>query len=170
MRIKCEKCVLRRWNPSDLESLVENANNYHIAINMRDIFPFPYTLEDGKMWIEIASNEDPHCNFAITLDDQAIGGIGLNLGEDVERLSAELGYWLGEKYWGEGITSSAIGGIVNYGFNELGLERIFSKPLEHNTASKRVLEKNAFKLEGIMEKSVIKDRKICNQALYARIK
>jgi [ribosomal protein S5]-alanine N-acetyltransferase len=167
MRIKCDKCVLRRWKPSDLENLVENANNYHIAINMRDIFPFPYKIEDGKIWIKIASAEDPHCNFAITVNNEAIGGIGLTLGEDIERISAEVGYWLGEKYWGHGITSSALKGILNYGFNDLGLGRIFAKPLEHNLASRKVLEKNGFKMEGILNRSVIKSGKIYNQTLYA---
>jgi [ribosomal protein S5]-alanine N-acetyltransferase len=167
MRIKCDNCVLREWKPSDLESLVENANNYHIAINMRDLFPYPYTLEDGEKWIETTSDEEKNCFMAITLDDMAVGGIGLNLGEDIERISAEVGYWLGEKYWGRGITSSALKGILEYGFNDLGLERMYAKPLEHNIASRKVLEKNGFKMEGIMEKSVIKEGKIFNQALYA---
>lgn len=167
MRIICDNCVLREWNSGDVVSLVENANNYHIAINMRDQFPYPYTLEDAKNWIEITASEDKNCFLAITIDDMAIGGIGLSLGEDIERISAEVGYWLGEKYWSKGITSSAIKGILEYGFNDLGLERIFAKPLEHNTASRKVLEKNSFKLEGIMEKSVIKNGKIYNQALYA---
>ena len=170
MRIECDRCVLRNWNSSDVESLVENANNYRIATNMRDQFPYPYTLEDGKSWLEVASTQDINCFLAITLNNIAVGGIGLNLGEDIERISAEVGYWLGEKYWGKGITSSAIKGIVEYGFSDLGLERIFAKPLEHNTASRRVLEKNNFKLEGIMEKSCIKKGKIHNQALYAIIK
>lgn len=170
MRIKCDKCVLRRWAPSDLESLLENANNPKISINMRDIFPYPYTVEDGEMWLKIASNEKLPCNFAIAVNNQAVGGIGLTLGEDIERISAEVGYWLGEKYWGKGITSSALKGIVEYGFNELGLERIFAKPLEQNITSRRVLEKNGFKLECIMEKSVIKEGEINNQALYAIIK
>jgi RimJ/RimL family protein N-acetyltransferase len=170
MRIECDSCVLRNWNSSDVESLVENANNYNIAISMRDLFPYPYTLEDGKSWIKITSSQEKNCFLAITLDDVAVGGVGLNLGEDIERISAEIGYWLGEKYWGKGITSSALKGIVEYGFNDLGLERIFAKPLEHNTASRRVLEKNSFKLEGIMEKSCVKNGKIYNQALYAIIK
>lgn len=167
MRIECDTCVLRKWISSDVDSLVENANNYHIACNMRDQFPHPYTFEDAKTWIEITANEDKNCFLAITLNNKAIGGIGLTLGEDIERISAEVGYWLGENYWGKGITSSAIKGILEYGFNDLELERIFAKPLEHNTASRKVLEKNGFKLEGIMEKSVIKNGKIYNQAIYA---
>ncbi|NYB52320.1 MAG: GNAT family N-acetyltransferase [Methanobacteriaceae archaeon] len=167
MRIECENCILRNWKPSDIESLVENANNYNIAINMRDLFPHPYTLEDAQNWIKVTASQEKNCFLAITLDDEAIGGIGLSIGEDIERISAEVGYWLGEKYWGNGITSSALKGIVEYGFNVLCLERIYAKPLEHNTASRKVLEKNGFQLEGIMKKSVIKEGKIYNQALYA---
>jgi len=170
MRIKCDNCVLRMWNREDVESLVKNANNPRIATNMRDGFPHPYTTLHGEDWITVARNDNHLHNFAITIHNQAVGGIGLAPGEDIERISAELGYWLGEKYWGKNITSSAIKGILEYGFNELGLERIFAKPMEQNTASRRVLEKNSFKLEGIMEKSCIKNGKIFNQALYAIIK
>ncbi len=168
MIINCDKCILRKWKHSDLESLVKNANNLNIAINMRDGFPFPYTHNHGKQWIEFAKSND--CIFAITVDNEAVGGIGLNIGEDIERISAEVGYWLGEEHWGKEITSSALKGMNKYGFNELKLERIFAVPLEQNIASRRVLEKNGFNLEGILRKSVIKFDKIYNQALYARIK
>ena len=170
MKIECDACDLREWKPSDVESLVENANNYNVAVNMRDLFPSPYTTEDAKTFIEITSIQNKNCFLAITLNNVAIGGIGLTLGEDIERISAEVGYWLGEKYWGRGITSSALKGITEYGFDGLCLERIFAKPLEYNTPSRRILEKNGFKLEGILEKSVIKQGKIYNQALYALTK
>ena len=159
MRIECDRCVLREWNPGDVESLVENANNYSIAFNMRDQFPSPYTLEDGKSWIKVTSSPGKNFFLAITLDDVAVGGIGLTLGEDIERISAEVGYWLGEKYWGKGITSSAIKGIVDYGFTELGLERIFAKPFEHNTASRKVLEKMVLNWRALWKKVVLKTAK-----------
>ncbi|MFA0834342.1 MAG: GNAT family N-acetyltransferase [Methanobacterium formicicum] len=167
MIIKCDKCFLREWKSSDVPSLVTNANNPSIAANMRDGFPYPYTPEHGEAWINMAGSDDPQHNFAITINNQAVGGIGLAPGNDIERISAELGYWLGENYWGNGITSSAIKGILEYGFNQLELERIFAKPFEHNTASRRVLERNNFIQEGILKRSVIKHNKIYNQALYA---
>jgi RimJ/RimL family protein N-acetyltransferase len=168
MIIECNKCILRKWKYSDLKNLVKNANNLNIACNMRDGFPNPYTVEAGKQWIKFAGNSD--AIFAITVNNEAIGSIGLNIGEDIERISAEVGYWLGEDYWGKDIVSSALKCIVEYGFNELNLERIFAVPLEQNIASRRVLEKNGFILEGILRKSVIKSSKIYNQALYAIIK
>lgn len=168
MIIKCDKCILRKWKSSDLGNLVKNANNLNIASNLRDGFPFPYTHDHGRQWIEVAKNND--CFFAITVNNEAVGGIGLSVGEDIERISAEVGYWLGEEHWRKGIVSSALKGIVDYGFNELKLERIFAVPLEDNIGSRKVLEKNGFVLEGILRKSVIKFGKIYNQALYARIK
>lgn len=170
MIIKCDKCILRKWKCSDLESMVKNADNYKIASNLRDAFPYPYTIEDGKEWIEFAKNEEWGYYFAITINDEAVGGIGLIVGKDIERKSSEVGYWLGEDYWGKGIVSSALKGIVTFAFNELMLERIFAVPLEHNTASRKVLEKNSFVLEGILRNSVIKSGKMYNQALYAKIR
>jgi ribosomal-protein-alanine N-acetyltransferase len=170
MIIKCDKCILRNWKSSDIESLVKNANNHKIARNLRDAFPYPYTIEDGKEWLEFAKNGEWGYKFAITINDEAVGGIGLIVGNDIERKSSEVGYWLGEDYWGQGITSSALHGIVKFTFNELKLERIFAVPLEHNTASRRVLEKNGFVLEGILRNSVVKSGEIYNQALYARIR
>ncbi|MCK9150805.1 GNAT family N-acetyltransferase [Methanobacterium alcaliphilum] len=164
---KCRNCTLKSWNPIFLESMVKNANNPLIALNLRDIFPNPYTIQDGIQWIQIAQKEKPKLNFAITIDNEAIGGIGFILGQDIEKISAEIGYWLGEKYWGKGITSSAVKSMVEYGFNELKLKRIFAKPFENNIASRKVLEKNRFQLEGILKNSVIKKDKLCNQALYA---
>ncbi|MCZ3366976.1 MULTISPECIES: GNAT family N-acetyltransferase [Methanobacterium] len=186
MIIKCGKCTLRKWKSSDLENLVKNANNYNVSSTLRDAFPYPYTIEDGKEWIEFAENEEWGHNFAITIDDKAVGGIGLIVGKDIERKSSEVGYWLGEDHWGKGIASSALKGIVNFAFNNLKLERIFAVPLEHNTASRKVLEKNDFVLEGILRNSAFKSSKIIdfcgseptvsstgklhNQALYARIR
>ncbi len=168
MIIKCEKCTLRKWKHSDIENLLEHANNVNIAINMRDGFPNPYTYDNGREWINFASKSNSI--FAITINSNAIGSIGLNIGTDIERISAEVGYWLGEKYWGKGITTSALNGITEYAFDKLKLERLFAVPLEENIPSRKVLENNGFILEGILKKSVIKQGKIHNQALYAKIR
>jgi len=170
MIIKCDKCTLRKWKDSDLENLVKNANNYNVASTLRDAFPYPYTVEDGKEWIEFAGNEEGGHNFAITINNEAIGCIGLIVGKDIERKSSEVGYWLGEDHWGKGIVSSALKSTVEFAFDNLELERIFAVPLEYNIASRKVLEKNNFLLEGILRNSVFKFGKFHNQALYARIK
>ncbi|MDP1552324.1 MAG: GNAT family N-acetyltransferase [Methanobacteriaceae archaeon] len=167
MIIKCKKCVLRKWEISDIPNLVKYANNPKIADNMRDSFPNPYTLKKGKEWLKIVDSDQYTHNFAITLNGKAVGGVGLVIGKDIEKISAEAGYWLGEDYWGQGIVSSALGGLLKYGFHDLKLERIFSTPFDHNIASRKVLENNDFILEGILRKSVIKNENIYNKALYA---
>lgn len=170
MIIECEKCILRKWRANDLQNLVKHANNPKIAENMRDAFPDPYTIEEGKKWLRFSKKTNLGHNFAITINDEAIGGVGLEVGMDIERISAEAGYWIGEEYWGQGITASALKGLLEYGFNNLKLERIFSTPFDHNIASRKVLEKNGFVLEGIMRNSVKKTGKIYNKALYAIIR
>ena len=105
MIIKCKKCVLRKWKISDIPNLVNYANNPKIASNMRDRFPNPYTLKKGKEWLKTVYNDKCAHNFAITLNDKAVGSIGLVIGKDIEKISAETGYWLGEEYWGQGIVS-----------------------------------------------------------------
>lgn len=167
MIVETAKCLMRGWEYSDLDDLVVNANNQKIAVNMRDIFPYPYTHGDGEKWIDFVQNQEPTTDFAVVFEGVAVGGIGLNIGQDIERLSAELGYWIGEKHWGMGLASEAVKGIVKYGFKDLELERIFAKPFEQNTASRRVLERNGFILEGVLQSSVIKFDKIFNQTLYA---
>lgn len=105
---------LRHWQPSDAESLVKYANNANIARYMRDAFPHPYTKADGDNFIQFAMQKLPASIFAITVDDLAIGGIGLHPQNDIYRLNAELGYWLGEPFWGQGIITNAISQIVTY--------------------------------------------------------
>ena len=94
---------LRPWTINDLDSLVQNANNWKIAKFMTDKFPFPYTLEDGKSFIEFATNENRIHIFAIDINEQAVGAIGIHPQSDIHRKSAELAYWLAEPFWGHGI-------------------------------------------------------------------
>lgn len=110
-----DKFILREFRPGDRDSIVKYANNRNVSIKLRDRFPFPYTLKDADWWIANSNPRAPARNFAIDVDGQAVGGIGLELGEDVFRCSAELGYWLGEPYWGSGIiTDGQILDQLNY--------------------------------------------------------
>ncbi|MFY9228802.1 MAG: GNAT family protein, partial [Bacteroidales bacterium] len=95
--------------------------------------------------------------------------IGLVRQTDVYKLSAEIGYWIGEPYWGMGIATKAVRLITEYGFNTLGLVRIYTGVFDFNKASQRVLEKAGFNLECIFEKSVFKNDKICDEYRYGLI-
>jgi RimJ/RimL family protein N-acetyltransferase len=167
MRFDCERCVLRPWAAGDEPSLVRHANNYKIWRNLRDSFPHPYTLADAKEWIAFIQRQDPQTFFAIEVHNEAVGGIGLERKSDIERCSAEIGYWLGEDVWGKGIATAAVRALSNYGIEVLGLSRIFAVPFAHNLASIRVLEKAGYVREGVMRRSAIKKGVILDLVLYA---
>ena len=167
MAIECGGFRLREWRAGDEESLVRHANDREIWLNMRDRFPHPYTEADAASWIAIATARTPAANLAIEIDGEAAGGIGLMLHEDVERVSAEIGYWLGRAFWGRGVTSAAVRAMTTYGFESFGLTRIFAVPFARNAPSARVLEKAGYAREGVMRRSAIKDGEILDQLLYA---
>jgi RimJ/RimL family protein N-acetyltransferase len=167
MRLVLPNCGVRSWRVSDATSLVLHANNRKIWINLRDAFPHPYTLKDARVFIRAALKDRPECLFAITVEGNAVGGVGFALHRDVERVSAEIGYWLGEKFWGQGITTTALQAVTRHAIQAHGLTRIYAVPFEWNHASFRVLEKAGYTLEGRMRRSALKDGKIIDQLLYA---
>ena len=105
MELDLGSFIIREWRRGDEPSLARNANNRKVWINLRDAFPHPYTMEDARRWVEKAGSEYPSTSFAIVVDKEAVGGIGIVLQPDVFRRSAEIGYWLGEEYWGRGIVT-----------------------------------------------------------------
>ena len=158
---------LRPWNINDLDSLVEYANNKKIADNLTDKFPHPYSEENGIAFISFASDFEKHRIFAIDIEGRACGGIGLHPQDDVYRKNAELGYWLGEPYWGKGIITTAIKEMVDWGFANLEIDRIFARPYGRNKGSQRVLEKAGFVLEAKFEKTLWKNGQYEDELVYA---
>lgn len=157
---------LRGFRESDLESLCRHANNPRVSAQLRDRFPYPYTREDGLRWLEAV--RDQEVVWAIATEDELIGAVGLVLQEDVYRRSAEIGYWLGEPYWGRGIATEAVREVTRHALEELGLIRVFAQIFETNPASMRVLEKAGYVREGRMRKAVVKRGRVLDQLLYAR--
>jgi len=168
MQIQIGDHVIRSWRLDDAEQIARYADNRNISINLRDVFPFPYRLENAKDYLGFVTEADPETDFAIANEDGIIGGIGLTPGRDVHRKTAEFGYWLAEPFWGQGIMSRAVGAFVEWTFREFDLCRIFADPFVTNPGSAKVLEKNGFVLEGIKRCSVIKDGTVLDQFLYAR--
>ena len=134
---------------------------------MRDAFPRPFTLERARSFIGAARAAQPETRFAICVDDAAVGGIGFTLHSDVERVSAELGYWLGEACWGRGIASEAVIAVTRYALETHRLTRVFAVPFATNLGSARVLEKAGYLLEGRLRRSMIKEEQVNDQLLYA---
>ena len=167
--LSLERSDVRSWRAADLEPLVRHANNRHIWINLRDRFPYPYGHGDGRRFIRAARKMVPETFFAIAVNGEAVGGIGYVLQHDVERVSAEVGYWLGEPFWGRGITSEALAAVTRYAIEQHQLTRLFAVPFAYNTASCRVLEKAGYVLEGRLRRSAIKDGQIVDQFQYAYV-
>lgn len=169
MRLSLTRCAVRSWEPGDVPSLVRHANNRRIWLNLRDRFPHPYTAHDGVAFVRRAREIRPETAFAIEVDGEAVGGMSFMLQPDVERVSAEIGYWLGEAYWGRGICTEALGAVTAYAIRQHGLTRIFALPFAHNEASCRVLEKAGYVLEGRLRRSAIKEGQVLDQMQYAFI-
>jgi RimJ/RimL family protein N-acetyltransferase len=158
---------LRPWNIEDAESLVENANNFEIARFMSDAFPYPYTIEHANNFIAFATKDEPIHIFAIEIDGKAVGGIGIHPQVDIMKKNAELGYWLGEKYWGKGIISKAIREIIPWAFNTYDITRIYARPFGSNMASQKVLEKAGFILEARIKENIFKNGAYLDELIYA---
>jgi len=169
MRLVLASCSVRSWELADVASLARHANSRRVWQNLRDRFPHPYTTSDAVAFIRRIRGSRPETSFAIAVNGEAVGGIGFMLHQDVERVSAEIGYWLGEAYWGRGICPDALRAVTAYAIEQHGLTRIFAVPFAHNTASCRVLEKAHYTLEGYLRRSAIKEGRICDQKLYAFI-
>jgi RimJ/RimL family protein N-acetyltransferase len=169
MKIDFGNCKLRSWHLEDVGSLVKHANNRKIWVNLRDQFPHPYTQTDGQNWIQTALTVRPETSFAIDVGGMAVGSIGFRLQTDVERFSAEVGYWLGEEFWGRGIGTAALKAATQYAVGAYRLNRIFALPFEGNIASMHVLEKARYRRECQLRKSVYKNGQFMDQLLYAYI-
>ncbi|MBN2486448.1 MAG: GNAT family N-acetyltransferase [Bacteroidales bacterium] len=161
--------ALRPPEYSDKFRLAELCNNKKIWDNVRDSIPFPYTISDAEYFIGLCRDENPPMTFIIEYHNEVAGVIGLVKQTDVYRLTAEIGYWVGEPFWGKKIATTAVKLITGYGFDKLMLVRIFTGVFEHNIASQRVLTKAGFKLEGIFENSVVKNGEVIDEYRYALI-
>jgi ribosomal-protein-alanine N-acetyltransferase len=159
-------CVVRDWMVSDLPSLVHHANNRKVWLNLRDRFPHPYTEANGREFLAHVLHQQPATVWAIEVEGEAAGGIGVVQLPDVERVSAEVGYWLGERYWGRGVMTEALRAVTAEAFCRLELRRIFALPFADNLGSIRVLEKAGYTLEGRMPQSAIKDGVVRDQLMY----
>jgi [ribosomal protein S5]-alanine N-acetyltransferase len=158
---------LRKWDISDLDNLVKYANNFEIAKNLTNQFPHPYTKESGEGFIAMTLQHSPTRIFCIDYNGEAIGAIGIHPQLDIFCKNAELGYWLAEPFWGKGIMSKAILQIVDYGFANFDITRIFARPFNTNVGSQKALEKTGFVLEAKLEKTIFKNDTYLDEWIYA---
>jgi len=159
--------TLRPWTLDDLPSLVHYANNFEIARFLTDKFPHPYTEDDGRRFIAHATEAPPTQIFAIEFNGEAIGGIGLHTQQDVHRKNMELGYWLGQPFWGQGIMTRAVAQMVDYGFRTFDIARIYARAYGPNIGSQRVQEKAGFVLEAHFKNTLFKNGEFLDELIYA---
>jgi len=170
MELQCGVCLLRTWRKSDAGPIARHANDREVWLNLRDLFPHPYNTAHAVAYIRSVTAQTPTRSFVIVVADEPVGGIALRLGEDIERYSAEIGYWISRAYWGRGIMTAAVGAVTAYAFASLGLLRVFALPFSDNAASVRVLEKAGYVREGLLRCSAIKAGRIHDQYLYAAVR
>lgn len=158
---------LRPWQLDDLDALVKHANNPRIAANMTDGFPHPYQREKGIEFIGMATNGEPYRILCIEVDGEAAGAVGLHPQQDIMCKNMELGYWLAEPHWGKGIVTEAVKQMVEHGFRNWDVNRIYARPFGPNKGSQRVLEKAGFTLEARFEKTIFKNGEMLDELIYA---
>lgn len=162
-----DQVILRSFNSSDIDALSELLNNKKIWDQLRDYLPHPYSKKDAEQYINSKAGEKPILTFAIEANNKLVGNISLKPQDDIHRHSAELGYWIGEPYWGDGYATQAIQNIVTYGFQEMNLARIFANVMENNQGSMKALTKSGFQLEGISKKGFIKNDRYLDEHRFA---
>lgn len=170
MRLELGDVALRSFTEHDAEALVPLANDRQVSRNMRDLFPFPYGPEHARSFLEKVNQPGFGHVFAIEVKGELAGACGVHPMHDVYAKGAEIGYWLGRRFHGRGVATTAIGALTRYGFETLGLERLEARVFAWNAASARVLEKNGFVREGTLRNSVFKDGQLIDSWLYAKLR
>jgi [ribosomal protein S5]-alanine N-acetyltransferase len=168
MEIFFEGITLRPWSITDAPTLALIADNKKIADNLRDGFPFPYSLKDAHNWLNLILPENiPPRFFAITINKQLIGSIGIVTKTDIYRRNFEIGYFLSEEFWGKGIATRAIKAATSYAFRQFDVVRTYAEPFSDNTGSRRALEKAGYRLEATLKNNVIKNGLIKDSCIYS---
>jgi RimJ/RimL family protein N-acetyltransferase len=159
--------ALRSFRRDDAGDLARLADNPKVWLQLRDAFPHPYRLEDARRFLDGHVGASPETVLALEVEGSFAGSFGLKLGLDVERVSAEIGYWVAEPFWGRGLATAALVASTAWAFETFPLTRIFAVPFARNAASCRVLEKAGYVLEGRMHRSAMKQGEVLDQLLYA---
>lgn len=171
VRIEGEGYVLREFSYSDCESLAENANNDKIWNNLMDHFPHPYTKQDAFDYISmVQATPGPLTRFAIDVNGKAVGSIGFSSEGDIESVTAEIGYWIGEKYWGHGIMHKVLNDVTEYAFRNFHYAKVYALVFSYNPASMHVLEKAGYQLEAVLHKAAVKNGQLIDFYYYSKMR
>lgn len=162
---------LKTLEKGDNQQIANLINNKKIWDNLKDHIPHPYHLKDANDFISLTKKQFPATSFGIIINENELCGvISLIPQTDIYRMNAEIGYWIGENYWGQGIATKAIALITKYGFEELKFKRIYAGVFESNKSSMKILKKNGYKCEGILRNAITKNHVIMNEHIYAKLR
>lgn len=166
------ECIIREWKIEDAKELAELLSNQKILGNLRDGLPYPYTRKDAEEYISAMLSADKRKTFAfaIAAEGRVVGSIGVFRCDNIHSRTAEMGYYIGEPYWGKGMGTSAVKQVCDYVFENTDIIRIFAEPFSYNTASCRVLEKAGFAFEGLLRSNAVKNGEIIDMKMYSLIK
>ena len=170
MELQLPGCRIRSWRADDAGSLAKHADSRRIWLNVRDRFPHPYTLTDAEAWLATVAAATPEAQFAVEVDGAAAGGGAVFLQEEVSRFTDELGYWLGEAYWGRGLMTAVVRRFTDYAFATYNLNRIYANVFAWNESSARVLAKAGYALEGRQRNAAVKDGLVVDNLMYAAVR
>ena len=171
VQLQAGLALVRTWRTQDAGEVARQADDRRVWLNLRDAFPNPYRIEDAERFIAMAIAMSPQTYFAIEVAGRTAGGIGYTLHSDVERVGAEVGYWLGAEFWGRGIATQAVRAVTELAFaTHPELQRLYAVPFSWNPASARVLEKAGYSREGTLRRSAIKDGHVLDQWMYAIVR
>lgn len=167
MKIELTKARIRPLSVHDVTSLAHHANHPTIAAQLGDAFPFPYSEKDAQEFLQRIFKAEEPTVFAIDVGGQCVGTVGWKPGTDVERVSVEIGYWLGVSFAGRGIVTEAVCAVTRELLARPEIYRVEARVFDKNAASSRVLEKAGFRREAIMRDSAIKSGVLLDQELWA---
>ncbi|MBI1783478.1 MAG: GNAT family N-acetyltransferase [Sphingobacteriales bacterium] len=162
---------IRQWKKADKAALLQLVNNKKIWYNVRDRLPYPYTDKDADEWLKLNVGIKPVLNYVIEVDGKFAGSIGMVPKEDVYRCNMEIGYWIGEPFWNNGVATKAIALLESIIWKEYpDVVRIYADVYEYNKASMKALEKNGFHLEAIHKKAVIKNNLLLDEYVWVKLR
>ena len=161
--------TLRPYRTSDVDRLVELANDPQVSRYLVYTFPYPYTRADAEWWVETGCNLADARTRVIELDGVFVGSVGITPWTGWKAHQGEIGYWLGRAYWGRGIATEALRQMTDQGFGEMALRKLCGPVLAPNIASMRVLEKVGYRLEGILKQDVERGGELHDIHHYAKL-
>lgn len=161
---------VRPWRRGDRDALLRHANDPAVARYLSLRFPHPYTPADADAWFDFLDSQDDPEGWAIEVDGEAVGGVGVRRGVAEFAHSGELGYWLGRAYWGRGLMTAAVRVVVPFAMARWGLSRLTAYAASENRGSMRVLEKSGFEREGLMRARAIRDGQAQDHVVFGLVR